>query len=314
MQKLKTKEKIGVKKTFKHIFILTAIFLLFGGLTAVFCSCSNKNIPKTIKVYMTETKQTQKLDFDDYISGVVEAEIGEDAPKEAIKAQAVLARTFALNFMKNNKSKYENADISDDITEAQAYKKSTSSKIERAVKETKDIVLKCNKEYINPLFFANSGGVTATASEGLGLSSETYNYIKSVKSPETENNSNSYSWNCTLSKNQILNATRNMGVNLANVSTFKKGETGESGRCKTFIIGGKEIDANTFRIQVGSTILKSTLIDNISVSSSSVTISGKGYGHGVGLSQEGAIVLAKEGKSYKEILDFYFKNISIEKA
>lgn len=303
-----------MKKTFKYVFVLLTTFLLFEGLTTFFCSCSNKNIPKTINVYLTEIKQTKNLDFEDYISGVVEAEIGEDAPEEAIKAQAVLARTFALNFIKNGKSKYENADISNDITEAQAYKTNNSSKIKKAVKETKDIVLKCNKEYINPLFFANSGGVTATANEGLGLSDEKYSYIKSVKSPELESNSNSFSWVCTLSKNQILNATRNMGVNLANVSTFKKGEIGESGRCKTFIIGGKEIDANTFRIQIGSTILKSTLVDTISVSPSLVTISGKGYGHGVGLSQEGAIILAKEGKNYKDILNFYFKNISIEKA
>ena len=254
------------------------------------------------------------MGFNDYIAGVVFAEIGEDAPKEALKAQSVLARTFALNFIKNNKSKYENADISNDITEAQAFKKTNSEKIYNAVKETNNIVVKCKNEYINPLFFANSGGVTASVNEGLNLSDENYEYIKSVQSPENQTNSNSFSFYCTLSKNQILNATRNMGITLANVSSFKKGEIGESGRCKTFIIGGKEVDANTFRLQVGSTILKSTLIDTISVSSSSVTIKGKGYGHGVGLSQEGAIILANEGKNYRDILNFYFDKISIEKA
>lgn len=301
-------------KTFKTIFSFIIVSLLLATTGAVFCSCKSQSEPKTIKMYNTETNSVEKLSFNTYLEGVVNAEIGEDAPEEALKTQAVLARTFALNFILNNKSKYENADISNDITEAQAYKKTSSQKIKDAVKKTSRVVIKCNNQYINPLFFANSGGITATANEGLNLNDDNYKYIKSVKSPETKDNSSSFSWTATISKNQILNATRNMGLSLASVSSFSKGELGESGRCKTFIIGGKEVDANTFRIQVGSTILKSTLIKSISVSTSSVTFSGNGYGHGVGVSQEGAIVLANQGKNFKEILNFYFQDIKIVKV
>lgn len=300
-------------KTFKTIFSFLIVNILILSFTTIFCSCKSSSQPKTIKMFNTETHKIEKIDFNTYLEGVVFAEIGENAPEEALKTQAILARTFALNFLKNNKSKYENADISNDINEAQAYKPNSSNKIKKAVKDTSKIVVKCNNSYINPLFFANSGGVTASASEGLNLNEDNYSYIKSIKSPETIENSSSFYWKSSISKNQILNATRNMGLSLANVSSFLKGELGESGRCKTFIIGGKEVDANTFRIQVGSTILKSTLIKNISVSSSSVTFEGYGYGHGVGLSQEGAIILANQGKSYKDILNFYYSNIKIIK-
>lgn len=300
-------------KSFKTIFTFLIISLVIISTGGIFCSCKSQTEPKTINMFNTRTNKIEKLDFNTYLEGVVNAEIGEEAPEEVLKTQAVLARTFALNFLKNNKSKYKNADISNDITEAQAYKPSISSKIKKAVKDTSKIVLKCNNQYIKPLFFANSGGITATANEGLNLDSYNYPYIKSVKSPETNENSSSFSWTATISKNQILNATRNMGLSLANVSSFSKGEIGESGRCKTFIIGGKEVDANTFRLQIGSTVLKSTLIKNISVSNSSVTFTGNGYGHGVGVSQEGAIILANQGKSFKDILNYYFSNIKIVK-
>ena len=300
-------------KSFKTFFSFLIISLAIISTGAFFCSCKQNSEPKTINMYNTCTNKIEKLDFNTYLAGVVNAEIGENAPEEALKTQAVLARTFALNFLKNNKSKYENANISNDILEAQAYKANSSSKIKKAVKDTSKIVIKCNNQYINPLFFANSGGVTANANEGLNLNQENYPYIKSIKSPETNENSSSFSWTATISKNQILNATRNMGLSLANVSSFYKGEIGESGRCKTFIIGGKEVDANTFRIQVGSKVLKSTLIKNITVSNSSVTFTGNGYGHGVGVSQEGAIVLANQGKSFRDILNYYFSNIEILK-
>lgn len=297
-------------KNFSRYFtILFILSIFFTSSSLIFCSCKNSNIPKTIKLYNIETQQIEELKFNDYLAGVVEAEISANAPEEALKTQAVLARTFTINFLKNNKSKYKNADISNDITEAQAYKKSTSRKVASAVAETQNLILKCKNQYINPLFFANSGGKTANPSEGLNLIDENYQYIKSVNSPENNTNSSNYNWTTTISKNQILNATRNMGISLASVSTFKKGEIGESGRCKTFIIGGKEVNANTFRLNIGSTVLKSTLIDQIQVDSSTITFTGRGYGHGVGLSQEGAIILANKGLTFKDIIFYYFQDI-----
>ena len=300
-----------MKRFYKtSLIVISLVFAIVLSLS-VFCSCKKTNEPKTIKVYDVQTKQVSNMNFDEYLEGVVIAEIGESAPLEALKTQAVLARTFALNFIKNNKSKYEGADISNDITEAQAFSKKSSSEVKKAVSQTKGKVIKSEGEYINSYFFSNSGGTTALADEGFGLSSQNPPYLKSVQSPENSENSNNYKWTATLSKNQILQALRSMGLSVANISSFKKGEIGQSGRCTTFVIGGKEVSATTFRLAIGGTILKSTLIDDISLSASSVTISGRGYGHGTGLSQEGAIVLANQGKTFEEILNYYFQNIQI---
>ncbi len=289
-----------------------AFFVLFSSFF-IFSSCKNKNSLKTIKLFNIETNKIETLNFEDYIAGVVQAEISDSAPDEVLKTQAVISRTFALNFIKNNKSKYEGADISNDITEAQAFEKCSSNKIKNAVKKTKNLVIKFKNEYINPLFYSNSGGITASPNEGLNLKNEYYSYIKSVKSPETQENSKNFSWTYTFSKNEILNATRNMEISLSSISSFEIGETGESGRCKTFIIGGKEIDVNTFRLNIGSTKMKSTFIEKIAKNDSNYTFYGKGFGHGVGLSQEGSVVLANQGMNFRQIIFYYFSDVKIVK-
>ena len=100
-----------------------------------------------------------------------------------------------------------------------------------------------------------------------------------------------------------------MGLTISTISNFEKGEISEFGRCLTFKIGKQNINANTFRLNIGSTKLKSTLIDTITIDNDNIIFKGKGYGHGVGLSQEYACVLANEGKSYKEIIETFYKNI-----
>jgi len=292
---------------------LCLIMLCFITSPFILTACKKSADERTIKLYDIDSKQVLSMKLSTYLEGVVAAEIGENSPQEALKAQAVLARTFTLNFLANNKSKYDGADISNDITEAQAYRKTSSENIKKAVKATKGQVVKYDGEYIAAYFFSNSGGQTANAKEGLSISSDNPPYLKSVKSPETSENSKNYSFKATISKTQILNALRTMGQTVSSVSTFEMGEKGESGRCLTFIVGGKSINANTFRLTVGSTLLKSTLIDKITMESSSVTFEGRGYGHGTGLSQEGAIVLAKEGKNFKEIINFYFTGVQIVK-
>lgn len=286
-----------------------SLVILCSGL--LFVSCKNSE-PKNIKLYVTETKQIKTLAFNDYLAGVVAAEIGNDAPLEALKAQAVMARTFALKFLKTSKSKYNGAEISNDINEAQAYnEKYINDNIRKAVKETKGVTVKYNDEYIDAYFHSNSGGRTANAKEGFNYLGDGYEYLKSVQTSDSDSNTKNFSFSCTFTKNEILNALRNMGVNVASISTFKKGEIGESGRCLTFIVGGKEISANTFRLNIGSTKLKSTLISSITVNESSVTFKGQGYGHGVGLSQETSINLAKEGKNYNQIISYFFDNVKI---
>ena len=297
-------------KKFKP-FIFCFVCLIICFLIIPLAGCNEEE--KMINLYDTQTKTIIQTDIESYVEAVVAGEISNQSPMESLKAQAVLARTFTMNFLENNKSKYDGADISTDISEAQAYnKENVNDRIKQAVKETKGEYITFDGQPIIAYFHSNSGGKTTLPKEGFN-SQANYNYLKSVDSVETTDNSDNFSWTYKFTKTQILNTLRDMGQSVASISSFKKGEIGESGRCLTFNIGGKEVSATTFRQQIGSTKLKSTLIDSITVDEYGVTFKGRGYGHGVGLSQEGAIVLAEQGKNYKEIISFYFKDIDFKK-
>lgn len=297
-------------KKFKFLFFIFIFSFIF--ISTFFLTSCKENSVENIKLFNTSTNTIENINFEKYIEGVVAGEMQNTAPIEALKTQAILARTFALKFIDENKSKYTNFDISTDIKEAQAYApEKINENIKKAVKDTAGLVIKYNNEYINAWFHSNSGGYTASAKEGLNISIDEPDYIKSVKTKENLTNTKNYYWKAIFSKDEILNTLRNMGISISNISTFKTGEKGNSGRTITFIVGGKELSANTFRLNIGSTKLKSTLITSINVSDENITFEGNGYGHGVGLSQEYAIVLANEGFSYKDIINYFFKNIKI---
>jgi len=297
----------------KYIFFLTFILFISFPLL-MFSACKNTNAKNhNIRLYNTDSQKIENINLEEYIEGVVAGEINNNSPLEALKAQAVLARSFAVYFIKNNNSKYSNADISTDINEAQAYNKiNINENIKKAVKETKGIILKSNNNYIKTWFHSNSGGHTTSAKNGLNIIGEEPNYLKQIKIDESDANTNNYSWSYTFSKSEILSTLRNLGINVTTINNFNKGEIDDSGRCLNFVIGGQNVNANTFRLNIGSTKFKSTLIDNIIINDSNITFNGRGYGHGVGLSQEYAIYLAKQGKSYKDIIRTFYKNIEFK--
>lgn len=285
------------------IVIVLSCFLL--------SSCNKENI--NIKFYNIQTKDIENLKLEEYIEGVVAGEIDNNSPIEALKAQAVLARSFTMYFIKNNKSKYEGADISNDISEAQAYnKENINDKIKRAVKETMGIVLTYNDKYINTWFHSNSGGRTTTAKNGLNFLGEEPPYLKVIDTTENSTNTKNYTWSESFSKSEILSALRNMGLSISTLTTFEKGIVDESGRCLSFNVGGVTVNSNTFRLNIGSTKFKSTLINKITVNSDLVKFEGLGYGHGVGLSQEYAIILANQDKNYKDIIKTFYKDIKFK--
>ena len=307
-----------MKKFFSIILSLVFIFVLVG------CkeksaqielpqniSLTEKDSQPKLKFYDINTKTITELELEEYLEGVLAGEIYNSWSLEALKAQAILARTYTIYFLKNLKSKYEGADISNDITEAQAYDTSRiNDNIKIAVAETRGKIIVADNEPIQAWFHSNSGGKTTTASTGLNYKDEE-NYTKIVNSPETGDNSQNYTWTAKFDKSDILSALRKMGVSVGSVTEFKIGEKDDSGRAITFQMGGTEFSANTFRSKIGGTKMKSTLITDIVVSSSSVVIEGKGYGHGVGMSQWGAKIMADEGKSAEDIIKYYFDNVSI---
>lgn len=297
-----------MKKTF--ISILLTIIICLTPIN-VFSGCKNK---ETIKLYNIASNTIETINIEDYVAGIVAGEINNDWPIEAIKAQCIVARTFTYNFLTNRKSKYKNADISNDISEAQTYNKGLiNDKIKQAVKKTEDLVLKSNNELIEPYFHSNSGGITELASTGFNYTEINPYYLKSIISPENKTNSENFSWSYTFKKSEILSALNSIGIQLNNISTIDIIDKSNTGRAITIKIGDKSVDANTFRLSLGNSKLKSTLIKNIKIDSETITFSGLGYGHGVGMSQWGAKILADSNNDYSYILNYYYNDISIVK-
>lgn len=313
-----------MKNLIKVCFSAVLIFVTFFSLTA----CEKKSsqvkieLPETInltedksmpklKVYDTSINGIVEMELEDYLLGVVAGEMYNSWHIEALKAQAILARTYTLYYLQNYTSKYEGADISNDVTEAQAYDASRiNENVRKAVADTKGMVILSNDELIQSWFHSNSGGVTTTAKNGLNYGDEeSYTQIK--KSVETAENTENFEWSKTFTKSEVMTALREMGVSVDSISSFAISQKDDSGRATKFKVGTTEVDANTFRIKIGSTEMKSTLINNIIVSSNSINFSGKGYGHGVGMSQWGAKVLAESGKTAEDIINFYFKDVKI---
>lgn len=286
---------------------------------------ANESGVPMLRVYVTDAKKVENVDVETYVQGVLAGEMKNDWPMEALKAQAILARTFVLKFIEEKQSKYEGADISTDIEEAQAYDKSAvNERIKQAVSETKGLVLSANGTLPYAWFHAHSGGVTELAKPGLGWEKEEPDYTQVVKSnePETVQNEkdaqtlkDAQRWTATFSFAEFEAACAKQGVkvSLTNGTPLAIGERGESGRAVTLTVGDQSVNAAELRIALGSTKIRSTLITGLKTEGGKVTVSGKGYGHGVGMSQWGAYGMAEQGASAEEIVKHYFKGVTVEK-
>ena len=270
---------------------------------------------RSIVVYNVDEKVKKEIDVEEYVAGVLGGEIPNDWPEEAIKAQAILARTFVLEFLTDKTSKYEGADVSTDIEEAQAWnKEAVNDTVNKAVQDTSGMVAVFDSKFIKAWFHSHAGGKTATAKEGLAYKDEEPKYIHSVDSPDSKDAPpEDAQWTAKFTKQELMQAVEKMGKNVKSIEDIKVGKKGPSGRALTFTIGGEELSAPELRIAIDSTKLKSTLISNIDVKGDQITFTGKGYGHGVGMSQWGAYAMAKDGKKAEEIVKHYFKDIEIVK-
>ena len=275
------------------------------------------NKEPSLKVYIVQEKQVKEMPFEDYVAGVVAGEIKNDWPLEAIKAQAIIARTFVLQFIdEKGRSKYENAHVSTDIEEAQAWnEEAVNDRVKKAVKDTRGQVIVYNGEFARTWFHSNAGGKTATPKEGLNFKGEDPPYIQVVDSPDMNEavEADAKSWTATFPKDKVIAALKEAGKPVKDFSSISIGQKGPSGRAVTISFDGTEVSAAELRLALGTTEMRSTLLDNIALEGGNVVMSGRGYGHGVGLSQWGAYNMAKNGKSAEEIINYYFKDINIVK-
>ena len=269
-----------------------------------------------LKVYLTEGQKIKEMKFEDYVVGVLAGEMSNNFPAEALEAQAILARTFVMEFItEKGQSKYEGAHVSTDIEEAQAWNAGeVNERIIKAVANTRGQVLLADGEYVKAWFHAHAGGMTAAAKEGLGYEGAEPPYIQVVKSPDSpEAPPEDANWTATFTKGQIKEAMQKIGKTPGDFNSIEVVNRGPSGRATELKIGNETVQAAGFRVALDSTKMKSTKLESIKVTGDKVTMKGIGYGHGVGLSQWGAYNMAKEGKKAEDIINHYFKNVQIVK-
>ena len=268
----------------------------------------------TIIVYDVAERDYKRLNIEDYVMGVLAGEMRNDWPMEALKAQAILARTFVLKFISEKQSKYDGADISTDISEAQAYvPDQINERIEKAVSETRGQVLSAGGELPYAWFHAHSGGKTELPVEGLDYDQENPSYLRVVESPDSDSAPTTVkNWSATFTANQVARAAKEAGVDVGStVTSIEAGKKSESGRTIYFLINGRRVSAPALRLQLDSTVLKSTLISSVELKDGRVTFTGSGYGHGVGMSQWGAYALALDGRTAEEIISWYFTGVGV---
>jgi len=276
---------------------------------------NSEGVP-VLSVWDVKQKALLEESVEEYVPAVLAGEMAGDWPLEALKAQAILARTFVLQFVTEKKSRYEGADISTDIEEAQAYDASgVNDRIRQAVEETRGLVLNAGGELPYAWFHAHSGGLTARAKEGLDYEKDEPGYTQCVKGMENdEAPPEAASWEASFAMDEVIAAARDVGVKIGEVTGVSIGERGESGRAKTLLISGEEVSAPAFRIAIGSTKMRSCLLESLRIEDGMVKMRGRGYGHGVGMSQWGAYAMARAGKTAQEIVTHYFAGVTIDKA
>jgi len=266
-----------------------------------------------LDVYVVADKQTVDMALEDYLLGVLAGEMRNDWPIEALKAQAILARTFVLKFMTEKESKYGGADISTDIEEAQAYDAgSIDIHIEQAVEETRGLVLASDGQLPYTWFHAHSGGKTEYAKAGLNWNENEPPYTRVADGHESDAaDESAREWSASFSQQAVAEAAKAQGVTIDTLESARVGESGESGRAVTLLLNGQQVNAPDFRIALGSTEMRSTFLTDIRVEDGELKMAGKGFGHGVGMSQWGAYALAEQGKRAEEIVLSYFRNVEV---
>lgn len=271
-----------------------------------------KSVP-VMRVYIVDEDRIEEMDIETYLWGVLAGEMKNDWPLEALKAQAILARTFVVKFLSEKQSKYQNVDISTDIEEAQAYDAAgINDRIKKAVRDTRGIILTYEGEPIYAWFHAHAGGRTVNAAEGLSYR-DAAPYTQSVKSTENESAApDAANWSARFTEDEVIKAAKSAGVNVGeSIESVAAGEKGASGRVRNLRINGLEVPANELRIALGSSRMRSTLLTSVSWKNGELSMSGKGYGHGVGMSQWGAYAMAENGEKAENIIRYYFNSVDI---
>lgn len=270
----------------------------------------------TITLYIAETGEKKEIKIEEYLKGVVASEMEPTWPVGALAAQAILARTFTLERIESTGGvPARGTDASTNVEEFQAYDpKRINDNVVKAIEQTRGMVVKYNDKYIKAWFFAESGGKTAaSAEEGLAYTKEPSPYVQSVDDPghritTEENKAWTARFPLSTVRDSVMKAT---GKDPGAISQVKITKKGPSGRAMNIQMGSVTVSGPALRLALGSEKMRSTLITDLGINNGQLVISGKGFGHGVGMSQWGAKALAEQGKSPQEIINYFFHDVEV---
>lgn len=305
-QKFKTKETIAIENVEQNIETNLYTYSKYG----------------TIKLLHHESGEIEELGMDEYLLGVVSAEMPASFEQEALKAQAIVARTYTVYTIEHSNSKHEGADICDDYKCCQAWiskedrlnkweeasRESNWAKIEEAVNSTKGKIVTYNGEAIDAFFHSNSGGKTEEVANVWGGAN--LPYLQSVET-SGEDAYTQYSSEVEFTKSEFEDKIKSnhpdFSIDYNQQDCIKTLETTTGGRVKTVKLGNLELSGVEVRNLLGLRSANFT----VEISENNIKFIVKGYGHGVGMSQTGADALAKQGENYENIIKHYYTGVEI---
>ncbi|MGL4797632.1 MAG: stage II sporulation protein D [Paraclostridium sp.] len=275
-----------------------------------------------IKVYNHKKGVVESMDIEEYLCGVLSGEMSASFNIEALKAQAIAARTFTI-YNKNEGKKHKNAVVCTDFKHCQEYKskeelnklngdkwmKESYSKIEQAVKETKGQILVYDDSPILPLYFSTSSGSTENSEE---VFSAKYPYLRSVESPY-DKNAPKFASNVKINNSDFIKSIK---------AAYPKSNIYEGNLSEQIKILGRSQGGSVDKIKLGNVEVQGVDVRklfnlnsanfDLKFNDTYVDIVVKGYGHGVGMSQWGAEGMANEGYLYYDILTHYYTDTYIK--
>lgn len=275
----------------------------------------------TIKLLHQDTEKIEEVKLDEYVACVVSAEMPVKYDIEALKAQAIVARTYTIYKITTSK-KHEIADICDKSTCCQAWiskedrlkkwkeeeRTENWNKISQAVNSTAGKIITYNGKPINAFFHANSGGKTQTPFYVWGGTG--YPYLQVVETAGEENYSQ-YSSEAKFSKKdfvkKVIEKYQDFKINFEEKDCIQITQRDKSDRVVTVKIGNLNLSGVEARTLLGLRSANFT----VEIQKDDIVFKVIGYGHGVGMSQTGADSMAKQGSNYEEIIKHFYTGVEI---
>lgn len=293
-----------MNKNFLYLVILLipiTIISFFFKETIFYEVKNTKHDVDNMVVKVDKNKELIDVDIEEYVIGVVAGEMPASFEKDALKAQAIASRTYAIYHLLSHDS--ISATIDDQVYLSIEEMKSKwgkdynkyYSKVKEAVYNTKGLIMYYDNEPIKSYYYSMSNGYTESA---INVFNEERDYLKVVESPWDVDNFKVIN----MSKKEFCNKL-SITCNEIKISNIKKDE---SNRVEKITVNSKTFSGGEIRKLLS---LRSTDFE-IKVNNQ-IEITTRGYGHGVGMSQYGANYMAKEGYNYEEILKYYYQNIEI---